>query len=184
VPRLFPGSFFKQRKSFSRAFSAEFCSHRLLICANGVNAKRAKGGGDAGGFAVLHGHLHEWKKVQMNCRHRESRSTSGVPRAMGYGLLRTIPGGLTDLSSAGGPSLPRRTCVGTRSRQSRQERSCDERQARRNHATSAAAYEVRYAPRAATASGPRHRNASRRAPRWAGTSRNIIIVTERVKNIV
>ncbi len=44
-------------------------------------------------------------------------------RTMGYSLVRAAPGGLTELSTAGGPFRLRRTCVGTRSRRSRQEGS-------------------------------------------------------------
>lgn len=43
-------------------------------------------------------------KVQTKVLHRESRVFSGVPRTMGFGLLRMIPGGLTELSTADRPS--------------------------------------------------------------------------------
>jgi len=63
--------------------------------------------------------------------------------------------------------------VGTRPLRSRQERSCDARQARRNQTTSAAANRVRYALPAATAPDPRIEHAARRAPSRIETARTI-----------
>ncbi len=85
-----------------------------------------------------HGPLHEARK----CRGVVAASETGEPASraqLGFGFPSFGPRRTYPLSSAGGPSRLRRTCVGTRSTRSRQERPCDARQARRNRATSAAA---------------------------------------------
>lgn len=50
------------------------------------------------------------------------------------------PGGLTELSTAGGPSRFRRLHIGMHAHETAKGRPCDERQARRDHSTSAAAF--------------------------------------------
>jgi hypothetical protein len=98
---------FKQPFLLSRAVCAEFCSRPL--------EKRAAGTPEE--FRPPRPPALVDKKVQMNCRHREDRSSTGVPARAAlapfvpsnnfaqwvYGLIRMIPGGLTELSSAGGP---------------------------------------------------------------------------------
>jgi len=85
---------------------------------------------------------------------------------MGYGLLRMIPGGLTKLSSAGGPYLLRRTCVGTRSQRSSQARPLWRAAGAPEPGDFSRCSSKCVTPRdTATAPGPRHRNASRRAPK-------------------
>jgi hypothetical protein len=118
---------------------------------------KSKGGGDAGGFPSSTATCTKSEKVQMNCRHREIRITSGVPACLAFrpftpstnfaqwfsALYRVTPGGLTK-SILRWRAFPVSPCrVWHASHETAKGRPCDERQARRNHATSAAATRLR-----------------------------------------
>ena len=146
-----------------------------------------KGGGDAGGFAVLHGHLHEWEKVQMMGRHRERRIASSVPRAGGLRPASPDPWETPFISHwRTFSALLRR--VGTRPKQAAKEGPVTSGTARRNQTTSAAARRVRYAPALQPPLPARDIETLRDAPLktsrvyrlvpvkpWAGTHMNIIL---------
>jgi hypothetical protein len=106
--------------------------HRLLARNSraeelGCRPSREEGRRGRRRISVLHGHLHELEKVQMRQLPRKpkhspaSRSARGAcPIRADYArwcsaFLRMTPGGLTKLSSAGGPPRFRRLRESTRS---------------------------------------------------------------------
>jgi hypothetical protein len=119
--------------------------HRLLARNSraeelGCRPSREEGRRGRRRISVLHGHLHELEKVQMRQLPRKpkhspaSRSARGAcPIRADYtrwcsAFLLMTPGGLTKLSSAGGPPRFRRLRESTRSHETARGRPCGERQ--------------------------------------------------------
>jgi hypothetical protein len=160
-----PRSLTPQRVKVEATCAGRFCSRAWGL----PHSRKQRGGGDAGRIpsptAVCAREKHRrgssprGPEILRRPAHGDARPVSHDPRW----THRTIHRWRTFSACS--------TCVGTRSTQCRQGRPCDARQARRNHATSAAALRLSRKKRnAATVSGP-HRATRRAMPCIrAGTS--------------